>query len=277
MSSDEEPSTEKSSDEPSEKFLDERWLKKLDRTSQALAQHIGLNRKTFGEVFDQKTLIRLSKLFSDGTLREMDFPISTGKEANIFRATTPEDKLVAIKIYRTSNLTFKHISTYIAGDPRFKNYIKNRREILDEWAKKEFKNLSRLSELSIRVPKPIKRLHNIVIMDYIGTKDKPAPMIKDVKLDDPKAVYDELMMFVTKMYKDRIVHADLSPFNILFYRGKPYIIDVGQAVLLDHPQALEFLKRDIKNLVWYFKKYGIKGDEEKIFTEITKIKKETSS
>jgi RIO kinase 1 len=265
-----------SDDQEHQELLSDRWLKKLDRTSQALAQHIGLDRKTFGEVFDKTTLVRLSKLFSDGTLQAMDFPISTGKEANIFRAVTPEGKLVVVKIYRTSNLTFKHIASYIDGDPRFKHNIKNRRNILDEWAKKEFKNLSRLSDLSIRVPKPIKRLHNIVIMDYIGAKDRPAPMLKDVELQDPKAVYDELMGFVKKMYKDQLVHADLSPFNVLFYRGKPYIIDVGQAVLLDHPQALEFLKRDIKNLVWYFKKYGIKRDEEKIFASLTK-KKETSS
>lgn len=269
-------SEEKSSDKIAE-FLDERWLKKLDRTAQELAQHIGWDRKTFGEVFDQKTLVRLSKLFSDGTLQQMDFPISTGKEANIFRATTPEGKLVAIKIYRTSNLTFKHISSYIQGDPRFKHNIKNRRDILDEWAKKEFKNLTRLSEITVRVPKPLHRLHNIVVMEYIGTKDRPAPMLKDVDLEDPEAVYDELLKFVTKMYKDRLVHADLSPFNILYFRKKPYLIDVGQAVLLDHPQALEFLKRDIKNIVWYFKKYGIKGDEEKIFTKLTKKKQETSS
>lgn len=260
----------------SEDLLSDRWLKKLDRTSQALAQHIGLDRKTFGEVFDKTTLLRLSKLFSDGTLQQMDFPISTGKEANIFRGTTPEGKLVAIKIYRTSNLTFKHIASYIEGDPRFKHNIKSRRDILDEWAKKEFKNLSRLSELSIRVPTPLKRLHNIVVMDYIGTKDRAAPMLKDVDPPDPQAVYDELLGFVKKMYKDRLVHADLSPFNVLFYRGKPYIIDVGQAVLLDHPQALEYLKRDLKNLVRYFQKYGIKGDDEKIFARLTK-KKETSS
>jgi len=260
----------------SDELLSDRWLKKLDRTSQALAQHIGLDRKTFGEVFDKTTLVRLSKLFSDGTLQQMDFPISTGKEANIFRGTTPEGKLVAIKIYRTSNLTFKHIASYIEGDPRFKHNIKSRRNILDEWAKKEFKNLTRLHELSIRVPTPRKRLHNILIMDYIGTKDRAAPMLKDVDPPDPKAVYDELLGFVTKMYKDRLVHADLSPFNVLFYRGKPYIIDVGQAVLLDHPQALEFLKRDLKNLVRYFRKYGIKADDEKIFARLTK-KKVTSS
>jgi RIO kinase 1 len=258
-----------SSEEP-DTLLSDRWLKKLDRTSQRLAQHIGLNRKTFGEVFDQTTLIRLSKLFSDGTLQQLDFPISTGKEANIFRATTPEGELVAIKIYRTSNLTFKHIATYIEGDPRFKHNIKSRRDILDEWAKKEFKNLTRLHEIGIRVPAPRKRLHNIVIMDYIGTKNRAAPMLKDIDPPDPKAVYTELMMFVKKMYKDRIVHADLSPFNVLFYRRKPYIIDVGQAVLLDHPQALEFLKRDLKNLVFYFQKYGIYGDADKIFGTLTK-------
>ncbi len=254
----------------SDELLSDRWLKKLDRTSQELAQRIGMDRKTFGEVFDKTTLLRLSKLFSDGTLQQMDFPISTGKEANIFRATTPKGKLVAVKIYRTSNLTFKHILTYIEGDPRFKHNIKSHRDILDEWAKKEFKNLSRLHELGIRVPAPLKRLHNIVVMEYIGTKDKAAPMLKDVDPPDPKAVYTEVMAFVTKMYKDRLVHADLSPFNILFYRRKPYIIDVGQAVLLDHPQALEFLKRDLKNIVRYFQKYGINGDDEKIYARLTK-------
>ena len=258
-----------------EKLLDDRWLKRIDRTSQELARHIGADRKTFGEVFDKNTLLRLSKLFSDGTLQQLDFPISTGKEANLFRAITPEGTYVAIKIYRTSNLTFRHILSYIEGDPRFKHNIKSRRDILDEWAKKEFKNLSRLSEISVRVPKPIRRLHNIVIMDYIGTKDRPAPMLRDVDPPDPKATYDELLGFITKMYQDRIVHADFSPFNILFFRNKPYVIDVGQAVLLDHPQALDFLKRDLKNLVMYFRKYGIKADDEKIYLKLTKTKKET--
>jgi serine/threonine-protein kinase RIO1 len=48
---------------------------------------------------------------------------------------------------------------------------------------------------------------------------------------------------------------------------------VGQAVLLDHPAAMEFLKRDIHNIVHYFKKYDIKSNEHTIFEKLMKTKK----
>ena len=86
----------------------------------------------------------------------------------------------------------------------------------------------------------------------------------------PKQVFDELIDFVTRMYKKAyMVHADLSAYNILMYKNKPYLIDLGQSVLLEHPNAQEFLKRDISNLVTYFKKYNIKADENDILKKIT--------
>jgi RIO kinase 1 len=68
--------------------------------------------------------------------------------------------------------------------------------------------------------------------------------------------------------KGGLVHSDLSAFNILYYRKKPYIIDLGQGVLLEHPRSLEFLKRDINNIVRYFKKYNIQNDPNKIYNKI---------
>jgi len=67
-----------------------------------------------------------------------------------------------------------------------------------------------------------------------------------------------------------LVHADLSAYNVLMYKDKPYVIDVGQGVLLEHPSSLEFLKRDIHNTVQYFIKFGIKEDEKEIFERIIK-------
>jgi len=67
-----------------------------------------------------------------------------------------------------------------------------------------------------------------------------------------------------------LVHADLSAYNVLMYKDKPYVIDVGQGVLLEHPSSLEFLKRDIHNVVQYFSKFGIKEDEKEIFERIIK-------
>lgn len=57
------------------------------------------------------------------------------------------------------------------------------------------------------------------------------------------------------MYRNcRLVHADLSEYNILFYKGKLYIIDVSQSVEHDHPHALDFLRKDLTNVTMYFSK-----------------------
>jgi RIO kinase 1 len=257
----------------SDELLNDKWLKKLDRQSQVILDRVVFNRKTFGEVFDKQTLLLLGKLISDKIIDQVDFPISTGKEANIFRGTTPEKEFVAIKIFRTATMTFKHIASYIEGDPRFAYGYKNRRTIIEEWARKEYRNLELLHRAKIRAPAPIKCVHNVLLMEYIGDATRSAPMLKDVLLRNPQKIYDEIIGFITRMYKIKIVHADLSAFNILMFRQKPYIIDIGQGVLLDHPSSSEFLKRDIHNIVHYFKKYDIEGNEREIFENIVKRKK----
>ena len=255
----------------SERFLDDKWLKKLDREMQALFSGEGTDRKTLDEVFDKRTLDTLGKLISDGVIDILDFSISTGKEGNVFRGVTPEKKFVALKIYRTSNATFKHMSNYIMGDPRFKAVSSNRREIVKEWTKKEYKNLEILDEIGVKAPKPIKRISNILVMEYIGDANMPAPMMKDVVLKNPKKVFDTLIDYMVKMYKKAdLIHGDMSMFNVLIHKNRPYVIDVGQGVLKEHPLSYEFLKRDIHNVVHYFKKYGIAANEEEIYNKITK-------
>jgi RIO kinase 1 len=253
----------------SDDLLDDKWLKKLDRQTQEILDRLVQNRKTFGEVFDKQTLLLLGKLISDKIIDQVDFPISTGKEANVFRGTTPDKTFVAIKIYRTATMTFKHIASYIEGDPRFQYGYKNRRDIIEEWARKEYRNLALLQQAKVRAPQPIKCIHNILIMGYIGDAIQAAPMLKDVLLSNPQKIYDEIMMFIQRMYKKQVVHADLSAFNVLMFRQKPYIIDVGQGVLLDHPASMVFLKRDIHNICTYFKKFGIDSNEQHIFENLT--------
>lgn len=258
----------------SDRFLDEKWTKKLDRELQVLIDRVGVDRKTLDEVFDKSTLHSLEKLISNRVLNILDFPISTGKEGNVFRGVTPDKKFVAVKIYRTSTSTFKHISKYIVGDPRFKTINKNRRDIIYAWAKKEFKNLERLNKVGVRAPKPITSINNVLVMEYVGDLERPAPMLKDVLVKNPKELFGTLIDFISKMYKKAgLVHSDMSAFNILIHKNKPYLIDLGQGVLLEHPQAYEFLKRDIYNIVQYFKKYDIETDEMKIYKDITEKKK----
>ena len=255
----------------SERFLDDKWMKKLDKKLQNVIDRMGVDRKTLDEVFDKSTLHSLEKLISNRILDILDFPISTGKEGNVFRGVTPGKKLVAVKIYRVSTSTFKHISKYIVGDPRFKTVNKNRRDIVYAWTQKEFKNLARLAKAGVRAPKPITRINNVLVMEYIGDPETPAPLLKDVSLEKPEEIFKTLIDYISKMYrKAELVHSDISAFNVLMHKNKPHLIDLGQGVLLEHLNAHEFLKRDIHNLVQYFRKYDIKADEEEIYKKITK-------
>ena len=55
----------------------------------------------------------------------------------------------------------------------------------------------------------------------------------------------------------QLVHGDLSEYNLLYHKGKAFVIDVSQSVEHDHPNALEFLRKDIHNLNEFFKKKGV--------------------
>lgn len=229
------------------------------------------DRKSYDEVFDRQNVMRIYKLFTDGVIDRLDFPISTGKEGNVFRATTAKNELVAVKIYRTSTSTFGDMAKYVQGDPRFRGLTGRKRKLIYAWANKEFMNLKLFENAGVRVPRPIMHVANIVIMEYIGDEVAPAKEMRNVRLNDPEIVARKILNYVRLAYqKVELVHSDLSEFNVLMLNEEPVIIDVGQAVILGHPQAEEWLERDVKNVVRFFKKYNVKLDATEELKEIRK-------
>ncbi|MDD1747160.1 MAG: serine protein kinase RIO [Methanomassiliicoccales archaeon] len=233
------------------------------------------DRKTLDEVFDKPALLVIYKLMTDGLIETIDFPISTGKEANVFRVTSPDGDYYALKVYRTSNLTFKRISRYIEGDPRFQGLHGSRRKVIFAWATKEFRNLQRLKDAKVRVPEPIKFSHNMLIMEFIGEEGNPAPLLRHVELEDPTKTYKTVIKYVKLAYKKAgLVIGDLSEYNILMQRGEPVIIDVGQGMTVDHFNSKEFLVRDIKNINHFFRSYDVKTIENDVLLkQIMGVKK----
>lgn len=68
------------------------------------------------------------------------------------------------------------------------------------------------------------------------------------------------------------MHADLSEYNLLYFKDKIQVIDVSQSVEHDHPQALAFLLRDIKNINDFFGKKGVKVfTDEQVFQFIVSL------
>ncbi len=228
------------------------------------------DRKTVDEVFDKSTLMAIYKLMKEGVLDTVEFPISTGKEGNVFLSTTPEGEFTAIKIYRMATSTFKRISRYIEGDPRFRGISSNRRKVIFAWASKEFRNLQRLENAGLRVPSPITSHKNLLVMEYIGHPEMPAPMMKEVQLEDPEEWYADLVNFIEIAYQEAgLVHGDLSEYNVLIDGGEAVVIDCGQAVVKSHSGALDLLKRDIGNVNRYFGNLGVDvRDEEEFYEQV---------
>lgn len=230
----------------------------LERHVDALKTNkTGDERQTDGEVFDKKTLLTIYDLMTSDYIDMVHYPISTGKEGNVFFATDNEGDGMALKIFRTSTSTFKRVAKYIEGDPRFRGVTGNRWRMIYAWVNKEFKNLARYADAGIPVPEPITFQQNCLLMEFIGDETGPAPQLKDAVLDDPNDTYGEVISFIIDGWKEaHLVHGDLSEYNILMDRGEPIMIDVGQAMTTDNYNAKDLLVRDIRNVNAFFRKRG---------------------
>ena len=231
-------------------------------------------RKTEEGVWDRATLDAVYRLMKRGLVETVDFPISTGKEADVYHATTPQGKSIALKVYRTSTADFKAIERYILGDPRFPARRTTTRDVIYTWARKEWLNLRMASEAGVPVPEPLDQQRNVLGMAYIGTEVAPAPEMRHVELEDPEAFMDEVLDGAARLYQVAgLVHGDLSEYNVLVHEGRPVIIDLGQAMLLRHPWAAELLDRDCANVARYFSRLGVDTDAAAVKARITTPKK----
>jgi RIO kinase 1 len=227
-------------------------------------------RRTASEIFDESSLMLLYKLLSEGHFDTLEFPISTGKEANVFRGTKG-DRFVAVKIFRVATSTFRNFNMYIVGDPRFKNTGRDHRSLIYTWARKEHKNLTRMREAGIRVPEPLACRGNVLVMEYIGEPDRAAPMLRDAKLGLEELVHirHSILEYMDLCYnRAGLVHGDLSEYNVLIKNHEAVLIDVGQAVVLEHPMAQELFVRDLKTIGTYFKRKGAGFDWEAVHHQI---------
>ena len=254
------------------------------------------DRATIEQVLDPRTRMILLKLVNKDVVSEIHGCVATGKEANVYHAVHMAERGVvvdkdqdaqpssvthyAIKIYKTSILVFKDRDKYVTGEFRFRQGYKknNPRTMVKLWAEKEMRNLKRIHAAGIPCPEPINLRLHVLVMRFVGnSKGWPAPRLRDVELDENDTntswfdLYLQLLGYMRVMYQTcKLVHADLSEYNVLYSENKLWIIDVSQSVEHDHPRSLEFLRLDIKNVKDFFGRKGISGlTERAVFAFIT--------
>ena len=205
---------------------------------------------------------------SYGLATEVLYPISAGKEATIYLAKWNNHSII-LKAYRL--WATPHKLSMTKGHVRESSGKKTRwiLGLLEDIAVKEFDVLQSCFKAGVRVPTPISRVANYLTMRFIGDDDIPAPQLRETELENPEVVLNEILDQYLLMYRDaHYAHGDLSAYNILWWNGHPWIIDVPQTEAVNKWSDMNkielLLQRDIYNVLSYFESYGIERNSDHI-------------
>lgn len=234
----------------------------------------------------------IGPFFRDNVILDVTRRVKGGKEANVYVCVAHPNagvELIAAKLYRPRMLrTLKNDAVYKAGRQlrgEDGKLLKGRREKLalaqkttfgkqldmTWWIGNEFATQLTLFEAGAAVPRPIRHNGNTILMDYVGDEQMAAPTLIDTSPEpgEAAALFGIIMDNVALMLEHHLVHGDLSPYNILYWDGKPVIIDFPQMVnARTNPHAFELLQRDISRVCAYFARFGVRADPARIARDL---------
>jgi RIO kinase 1 len=217
----------------------------------------------------------LDGFVNQGLITGIHARLTSGKEATVYccRAhPSMNRKFLAAKVYREHAARSIRRGLYFEGRERI---IKSRelraiangsefghQVMAGMWMCAEYEYLQQLFEVGADVPKPHAMCDRVILMDYIGNGDSPAPHLNGVDLDEATAhrYFRYVLDNIEIMLSENLVHGDLSPYNILVWKDKPWIIDMPQAVdVRFNRNAFELLRRDLANICGFFGQNGVKS------------------
>lgn len=216
--------------------------------------------------------------------------VKGGKEANVYLchgATPAYPELLAVKVYRPRQFrNLRNDVTYREGRELVNSLgitIKNRnnREMRAihnntsfgaelkhvSWLMHEFITLQRLHSMGAAVPRPISTSENAILMEYIGDRHRPAPALSGVGLEQHEASrhFAEVLRNIELMLSHRMIHGDLSAYNILYWQGNVTLIDFPQVTMSEsNHNAYRIFGRDVRRVCEYFATQGVERDAEAI-------------
>ncbi len=217
----------------------------------------------------------------EGLVLNVIRPLKSGKEASVHLcrtslATTGGD-LAALKVFHPlDRRDFRDEGLYRDGE-----FIKERRVrvALEKktrfgrqvqgaiWVYREWETLKKLHPAGVAVPRPIEATEDAILMTYIGDEAVAAPRLHEMRPDpdEARSLWDQLRRAIEHMLYVDVVHADLSPYNVLVWDGRVTVIDFPQAVdAKKNRHAQSMLQRDVKRLGDWFERHSLRLDWERI-------------
>ena len=225
-------------------------------------------------------LSSLDSFYEDDLIVDVLDIIKRGKEAAVYRCQAHPStgvELLAAKVYRARETrSFKNDAMYQQGrvilDRRLRRAVRKKsrtgREVQSgSWIEHEFQALNLLHANGADVPRPLKRSGPAILMEYVGDHESSAPMLRSVRLtnEEARVLFRRVMQNVKLFLTCNLVHGDLSPYNILYWKGTVKIIDFPQSIdPRRNRSAFPLLSRDIDNLCRYFVRYGVQVNASRI-------------
>jgi RIO kinase 1 len=225
--------------------------------------------------------------------------LKTGKEAEVFlveRRSLEDGRccLLAHKRYRPTSVSkgvieglgftkarsFVNDTVYHEGK-RFR-YSRDKRAVermtdygkrllADRWVGHELEMAQRMWDTGASVPYPVELTEDGMLMEFVGDERGAAPRLVNARLstDEARIAYEQIVADLHRFADASIVHADLSPFNVLWWQGRIWIIDLPQATdLVLNPHGFDLLHHDVVAICTWFARKGIDCDGEALFADL---------
>ncbi|MHC4718058.1 MAG: RIO1 family regulatory kinase/ATPase domain-containing protein [Planctomycetota bacterium] len=218
-------------------------------------------------------MVVLKPFIDDGLVADELHVVKSGKEATVYCCKTggaAGGELLAVKVYRPlAQRRFKNDAVYQRGrvilDARLRRAYRKKSRMgrgvqFASWVGHEYETLRILHSAGADVPRPVSQSGDAILMEYVGDVETPAPTLRQASVPrgDAARLFKRILRNVELFLANERVHADLSPFNVLYWRGDIRIIDFPQAVdPRENPRAFELLIRDVRNVCDHFRRYGL--------------------
>ncbi|MGC9148950.1 MAG: RIO1 family regulatory kinase/ATPase [Sulfolobales archaeon] len=225
------------------------------------------NPLSYKLTFTGLNLYSLKKLAERDIIKAIGVPIGVGKESVVYIAKNYKDDLVAIKFYRIGWSSFREFSRRRGYGLDLGGSTWLLRSIVA--AEREYSIMKKLINIiPDKIPQIFARELNAIVMEYIDGKE----LHKVLGLKNPLKIFSDIIDVIREVYlKLGIIHADLSPYNILVKdpgteHERSFIFDWPQWVDIKEASAEKILLRDLRNIVRFFeKRFNLEINLEKIY------------
>jgi RIO kinase 1 len=143
--------------------------------------------------------------------------------------------------------------------------------LADRWPGQELETLAKAYDAGVCVPYPVEFTGDGLLMQLLGDDGVAAPRLVGARLDDVelKRAWGQFVDGIERLTEIGVVHADLSPYNVLWWRDRLWFIDFPQAVdLVTNPHGFDLLHHDVTTMGTWFARQGLEVEAEALYAEL---------